>query len=817
MKTLFASYNTYKNITPIFVAGGLNARLQTTVSNTMKLNTLTIKDMRIPKLNVGRNQKRFVNTSKAILAYIMTQTLLLESQKAVLARLIAVMENLYLNDPLAYVQKSKLLSNWFKVNLGAKVRSQGNITVGSWYRYEHSPGELLDCMQMLETITDKGLREAFIRVVLSILELYNVLLVPKDTSLSTITQLMTDGSRWDGVINIPVAIGNLGLDPEVFDREFRAEQAAHNSHFSSSSGPNGHSLWMAHLDAQAIVADSAFAEIMRTFAGLTQRVYLWNSLLGAANNPRFFKQDMGPLTHSKLHYILEKGDKVRTVAILDWWTQDLLCPLHNAVANFLKRLPTDGTFDQDKVALKVKEMTANPSIEVFSLDLTAATDRLPVRLQALILDSLINIKGFGDAWRALLTERDFMLPDGRLVRYAVGQPMGAKSSFPMLALTHHLIVMEAASRALVTNFSDYVVLGDDIVIGNRSVAEKYRIIMSELGMELSLNKSIWIEPGNRLFSVAEICKRLFLDGAEVSSLPVRLMANVIEHNHMIYQLQDEMFKRSQVNVPDQFKFFLAALIHNRQGLEMIAGLNILSPLLTGMKSNVQILSVPELKGDLWQTLFSVDLFVLIQVFMFTVCQEQLKRLGIMVKDSSSTFDIMSRAGKLFNATGIGYYLDRSDDHKELEYKPFVNFTPDDISDWAISGTDHPAHEVIKADIQRVNLLLMELSIASSQDLITKLMHSIVDSLKLAALDFNVDRRLGNANVGRRVLELTARNIDSLKLRDNGTITFSMKLDPFNIIWNLKLVKGQNLSIYRSASKVSTTLKDAQAKFNSLLK
>jgi len=32
-------------------------------------------------------------------------------------------------------------------------------------------------------------------------------------------------------------------------------------------------------------------------------------------------------------------------------------------------------------------------------------------------------------------------------RYSVGQPMGAYSSFPMLALTHHVIVQIAAGRA----------------------------------------------------------------------------------------------------------------------------------------------------------------------------------------------------------------------------------------------------------------------------------------------------------------------------------------------------------------------------------
>lgn len=64
------------------------------------------------------------------------------------------------------------------------------------------------------------------------------------------------------------------------------------------------------------------------------------------------------------------------------------------------------------------------------------------------------------------------------VRYTVGQPMGALSSWAMLAITHHFIVQSAAWMAGVvktrTMFSKYAVLGDDIVIWDKATAEKYQ-------------------------------------------------------------------------------------------------------------------------------------------------------------------------------------------------------------------------------------------------------------------------------------------------------------------------------------------------------
>lgn len=56
------------------------------------------------------------------------------------------------------------------------------------------------------------------------------------------------------------------------------------------------------------------------------------------------------------------------------------------------------------------------------------------------------------------------------LRYSVGQPMGALSSWAMLALTHHAIVKIASYKAgYRRGFDLYAILGDDITIGKYSV------------------------------------------------------------------------------------------------------------------------------------------------------------------------------------------------------------------------------------------------------------------------------------------------------------------------------------------------------------
>lgn len=215
-----------------------------------------------------------------------------------------------------------------------------------------------------------------------------------------------------------------------------------------------------------------------------------NSFVNASGLPNPFKPYLGRLAYK------EEPGKVRVFAMSDIWTQWILSSLHDSIFSILKKIPNDGTFDQDG-AVRLLQSKIERSRFVFSYDLSAATDRLPIAIQILILNSWVP--NLGDHWSNLLVNRDYSVPPHktltdniRSVRYAVGQPMGALSSWAMLALTHHFVVQLAASRRGYKGwFTEYVVLGDDIVILEPKVAAEYHFIMTkELCVEINLMKSI---------------------------------------------------------------------------------------------------------------------------------------------------------------------------------------------------------------------------------------------------------------------------------------------------------------------------------------
>jgi len=126
----------------------------------------------------------------------------------------------------------------------------------------------------------------------------------------------------------------------------------------------------------------------------------------------------------KLGIVLDQAGKARIIAICSYWLQLVLKPLHNALFSRLRLIVTDGTFDQHAPLDRlVKLYDGKHKFSCF--DLSAATDRLPIRVQRDILNIAVY-KGFGDLWASLLDIS--WLYKGNYVKYSVGQPMGAYSS-----------------------------------------------------------------------------------------------------------------------------------------------------------------------------------------------------------------------------------------------------------------------------------------------------------------------------------------------------------------------------------------------------
>jgi hypothetical protein len=397
---------------------------------------------------------------------------------------------------------------------------------------------------------DSTLGWVALRVALTILSVYRVIGCPPNLKIETITSPFDGSTDTLPIWEVRQSVSRLGVT-------LKGLKPASPWLFSEAAGPNyPRATWSSGLDALAFWCAplqwwhySVIAVRSRSWL-----VYFWLlgvMLLSVPVVPILVILGCMPTKLGRLSKLYEAAGKVRVVAITDWWTQVILHPLHQAIFDQLKLIRMDATFDQTGGLKRLLEISRGRGM--YSFDLSAATDRLPVATQEQIL-SILGLSWAG-SWRSLLTKRPWYLGRNPLM-YAVGQPMGAYSSWAMLALTHHVIVQVAASRVgWSVVFPFYCVLGDDVVIADTKVAEAYRSLMTALGVPINMSKSLVSEKG-----VLEFAKRwVHPDRGEFSPIGPGLILVVIRNLRFIPLLVNELVAKSFGFLPMQMKDVISLL------------------------------------------------------------------------------------------------------------------------------------------------------------------------------------------------------------------------------------------------------------------
>lgn len=274
-----------------------------------------------------------------------------------------------------------------------------------------------------------------------------------------------------------------------------------------------------------------------------QRLWVWEDSLplapGSPGCPFEATNHLG-----RLGFKEEPAGKLRVFAMVDPFTQWLFQGLHSSLFQLLSLIRQDGTFDQVRPIYQLfawkrrTELKTRSSISLYSFDLSSATDRIPIVLQKTLLAPFLTSWG-AELWGSLLVGRkyhcgktysstfegkkySFKLSEQGFLTYGTGQPMGALSSWAMLAFIHHAFVQWSAFLAgkvrLGTGwFAGYAVLGDDVVIASRAVAKEYAALMRRMGVGIGDHKSMISGSGSTL----EFAKRTFHNGMDVSPISFR--------------------------------------------------------------------------------------------------------------------------------------------------------------------------------------------------------------------------------------------------------------------------------------------------------
>lgn len=283
------------------------------------------------------------------------------------------------------------------------------------------------------------------------------------------------------------------------------------------SGPMGPSILTAHLDALALCNRSEFLETFLSYCYATGNIGITRLMEIAKDNCIVMKPLDLPV--GKISLVAEPAGKTRPFAICNFWVQSVLKPFHDRLMLILKKFKSDGTFDQIGQFNRILALTKNK--KTFCFDLSKATDRFPIEIQRVIFEVLLG-EEFAKAWTNLMINLPYRYKSKDYF-WAVGQPLGAFSSWASFSLAHHLVVQYCyyKTHRRIKWFSQYGMIGDDIVIWNRKVAVQYQSFMNDLGVDINLSKSlVGVNSG-------EFAKRHFLSGQNISGFGFPLIQSAI--------------------------------------------------------------------------------------------------------------------------------------------------------------------------------------------------------------------------------------------------------------------------------------------------
>jgi hypothetical protein len=193
-----------------------------------------------------------------------------------------------------------------------------------------------------------------------------------------------------------------------------------------------------------------------------------------------------PVLGGEIHFLQEPGGKLRSIASPFRLHQQALKPLGDKIYSVVKSLPWDCTFDQSK-AIPHIQSCLRQGCQIHSVDLSSATDHFPLSLQVEALRAFIH----KDDWDHIdlfikISRGEWKSQLGNL-SWTKGQPLGLYPSFGAFTLTHGLLLNYLAGN----DYHDqYFVVGDDVVILEDELYEKYISMLDRMSCPWSPDKSI---------------------------------------------------------------------------------------------------------------------------------------------------------------------------------------------------------------------------------------------------------------------------------------------------------------------------------------
>jgi hypothetical protein len=360
--------------------------------------------------------------------------------------------------------------------------------------------------------------------------------------------------------------------------------------------------------------------------------------------------------------------------------------------------------------------------------------------------------------------------------------MGFKSSFPVMALFHHVIVAQAAIDAGVPEYKDYVILGDDIVLCNTNVATEYIAIMERLGMVVSISKTV--SPGTEGAMGAEFASRIAYKGEEVSGLPVRAIVKTLRVGTAYVSLWDILTTRGFFKGQDVWTFLGQFL--PKEDLKFLMLLNSLPKSVSGLKIPIPCSEAKGVSPEVFAE-SGIKMTDIHNFYYYVLITEAIGKIDAAVKRAYNMINVLETEGNTRNEEQ-NLFLQGTEQslaflvHNQASKAKSAEFL-------------HPIQDIVKQVGSRLVNLLNRFN-SSDMDYM-----DLLDSPDMGVLNFSLQEKAQylpsphSAFGDRRALEKAFRLVGQCLNSDvQKSVTYVGRIDGVTNLWKASVTLGGDLIV-----------------------
>nr|UJQ91995.1 MAG: putative RNA-dependent RNA polymerase [Botourmiaviridae sp.] len=231
------------------------------------------------------------------------------------------------------------------------------------------------------------------------------------------------------------------------------------------------------------------------FTGVSQSEYL-AAVLSLENRPDL------PTSVDGKAVVVQSSGKPRALVTYEA-AAFLLKPLHKTIYSRLSR--EKWLLRGPPTPSKLRDAGFRYGASLISGDYRSATDNLPIEIAELILEVALRATRHVpldlcdlayNSLRPRVSTKAMLETGQKPLELRVGQMMGAYLSFPLLCLQNYLAFRYACSLAGIEGTVPVLINGDDILFQHSSLFEKWKTVVSSVGLEVEPTKtSVSVEFG----------------------------------------------------------------------------------------------------------------------------------------------------------------------------------------------------------------------------------------------------------------------------------------------------------------------------------